>query len=234
MPSLLHVVTGASSGVGALLARRLATAGHRVAAVARSGDKLAALAASAAPGSIIPVVADVADWDAAAAAIAHLETAHGPVHALVNNAAVFALTPFATQAPSDIRRMLATNVEGAMVWTHAVVPGMIARTAGRIVNVASVAGVRGLPGQATYCASKHALVGFADALAQELLPHGIAVSTLCPGGIDTPLWDQTAYPGERQRIMAADEVVDAIEFLLTRPPGTIYKRLMFFPANEWH
>lgn len=230
---LLHLVTGASSGVGALLAERLAAAGHVVGAVARSADKLATLAAKH-PGRIIPVVADVADWDAAATAVAQLEQAHGPVHALINNAAIFALTPFAEHQPADIRRLLATNVEGAMAWTHAVVPGMIARKSGRIVNVASVAGVRGLPGQAAYCASKHALVGFADALAQELLPHGIAVSTLCPGGIDTPLWDQTAYPGERQLIMSAGEVVDAIEFLLTRPPGTIYKRLMFFPANEWH
>lgn len=232
MPAL-HLITGASSGVGALLATRLAASGATVAAVARSRDKLEALAA-AHPGRIIPVVADVADWEAAAAAVERLERDHGPVTALVNNAAIFAMLPFAEHKPSDIRRLLATNIEGTLAWTHAVVPRMIARKGGRIVNVASVSGTRGIPMQAAYCASKHAMVGFADALAQELIPHGIGVSTICPGGIDTPLWDTTPYPGERQQIMAPTEVVELIEFLLTRPASTVYKRLVFFPGNEWH
>ncbi len=232
MPSL-HLVTGASSGVGALLATRLAQSGAMVAAVARSRDKLEALAAPY-PGRIVPVVADVADWDLAATTVERLEKEYGPVTALINNAAIFTLTPFVDHQPADIRRMLATNVEGTLAWTHAVVPRMIARKEGRIINVASVAGTHGMPGQSVYCATKHAMVGFGDSLAQELIPHGIGVSTICPGGIDTPLWDTTAYPGDRKQIMSPTEVVELIEFLLTRPASTIYKRITFFPNNEWH
>ena len=232
MPSL-HLVTGASSGVGALLATRLAQSGAMVAAVARSRDKLEALAAPY-PGRIVPVVADVADWEVAAAQVDQLEKEYGPVTALINNAAIFTLTPFVDHKPADIRRMLATNIDGTLAWTHAVVPRMIARKGGRIINVASVAGTHGMAGQSVYCATKHAMVGFGDSLAQELIPHGIGVSTICPGGIDTPLWDTTAYPGDRKQIMSPTEVVELIEFLLTRPASTVYKRLVFFPSNEWH
>jgi NADP-dependent 3-hydroxy acid dehydrogenase YdfG len=232
MPDL-HLITGASSGVGALLTERLAAAGRTVVAVARSPDKLAALATKY-PQRILPVAADVADWELAATTVKNLERDHGPVTTLINNAAQFALTPFATQRPADIRRMLATNLEGTMAWSQAVLPAMIARHSGRIINVASVAGTRGIPGQAAYCASKHAVVGFADALAQEVIAQGIGVSTICPGGIDTPLWDSTPYPGDRGQIMAPGEVVDLIEFLLSRPISTLYKRLVFFPGNEWH
>ena len=118
MPAL-HLITGASSGVGALLTTRLAASGATVAAVARSRDKLEALAA-AHPGRIIPVVADVADWEAAATAVERLERDHGPVTALVNNAAIFAMTPFVGHKPADIQRLLATNIEGTLAWTHAV------------------------------------------------------------------------------------------------------------------
>lgn len=236
----VHLVTGASSGVGALLARRLAAQGHTVVAVARSADKLAALAAETHPGRIVPFAQDVADWAAAAASVARIEREIGPIAVLVNNAAIFDMRPFDEQDTATIRRLLATNVEGTIAWTHAVVPHLKARRAGRIVNVASVAGIHGMPGQAVYCASKHAMLGFSDSLTQELLPHGIAVSAICPGGIDTPLWQHQGgqggvpYPGDLSKVMQPLEVVEQIEFLLTRPLGSVYRRVVFFPGNEWH
>jgi len=227
------IVTGASSGLGALLVRRLAAAGKTVAAIARSADRLAAVAKDDA--RIIPVTADVADWDAAAATVERLEREHGPVEALINNAAVYHRRPFIEEKPAEVSRMLRTNVEGVMAWSLAVAPRMVARRGGRIVNIASVAGIHGIPGQAVYCASKHAVVGFGDTLSQELLPHGVAVSTICPGGIETPLWDGGAgYPGDRSKLMTAEEVAEAVEFLLTRPASSVYRRMILFPGNEWH
>lgn len=227
------IVTGASSGLGALLVRRLVASGKTVAATARSADKLAALAKEDA--RIIPVAADVAEWEVAAATVERLERDHGPVEALINNAAVYHRRPFIAEKPAEVSRMLRTNVEGVMAWSLAVAPKMVARRAGRIVNVASVAGIRGIPEQAVYCASKHAVVGFGDTLSQELLPHGVAVSTICPGGIETPLWDGGAgYPGDRSKLMTAEEVAEAVEFLLTRPASSVYRRMILFPGNEWH
>ena len=175
----VHLITGASSGVGALLATRLAAQGHTVVAVARSADKLAAVASTAPAGRIIPLAQDVSDWEAAAVAVARIEKEVGPISVLVNNAAICDMRPFDQQDVPTIRRMLATNIDGTIAWTHAVVPFLKARKTGRIVNVASVAGIHGMPNQAVYCASKHAMLGLSDALTQELLPFGIAVSAIC-------------------------------------------------------
>ena len=236
----VHLVTGASSGVGALLATRLAVQGHTVVAVARSADKLAALAAAVHPGRIIPLAQDVANWEAAATSVARIERDIGPIAVLVNNAAICDMRPFDQQDVPTIRKILATNIDGTIAWTHAVVPFLKARKTGRIVNVASVAGIHGMPTQAVYCASKHAMLGLSDALTQELLPFGIAVSAICPGGIDTPLWQHAGnpngvpYPGDISQIMQPIEVVEQIEFLLSRPLTSVYRRVVFFPANEWH
>ena len=236
----VHLVTGASSGVGALLTTRLAAQGHTVVAVARSAAKLATVAATAPAGRIIPLVQDVSDWEAAAASVARIEKDVGPISVLVNNAAIADMRPFDQQDVATIRKVLATNIDGTIAWTHAVVPFLKARKAGRIVNVASVAGIHGMPNQAVYCASKHAMLGLSDSLTQELLPFGIAVSAICPGGIDTPLWqhpsnpDGVKYPGDISKIMQPLEVVEQIEFILSRPLSSVYRRVVFFPANEWH
>jgi 3-oxoacyl-[acyl-carrier protein] reductase len=78
--------------------------------------------------------------------------------------------------------------------------------------------------------------GFGDTLAQELLPKGVLVTTICPGGIDTPLWDsdKNPYPGDKTRIMQPQEIVDLIEFLVNQPKGTLHKKIVMFPTNEWH
>lgn len=113
---------------------------------------------------------------------------------------------------------------------------MMKRKSGKIITISSVAGTRGIPQQAIYCASKHGVKGFSDALAQELVPHGILVHTLCPGGTNTPLWDKSknSYPGDTEKLMKPEDIAELIIFLLHQPAGTLYKRIIFFPTNEWH
>ena len=113
---------------------------------------------------------------------------------------------------------------------------MVPRKAGKIINVSSVAGVRGISGQASYCASKHGMVGFADALTQELIPHNIQVATICPGAIDTPLWDPKTnpYPGDISKALQPGEIVNLISYILSQPDHSIFKRIVVFPSNEWH
>ena len=228
------IITGASSGVGAVLARRLAAQGWRVAAIGRDEGRLAAVAG---PG-ISTMVVDIRDAQAVEAMVDRVEAELGPVAALVNNAAVFANAPLGDQSEDEIRAIVDTTVYGTLWCSRAVGRRMRPRRAGRIINVASVAGTRGIAGQAVYCAAKHAMVGLSASLGQEWLADGITVSALCPGGIDTPLWrgpgGENRYPGDPSALMSADEVAEAIEFVLTRRAGTLLKSMVFFPVCEWH
>lgn len=236
------LITGASRGVGEALALRLASEGRNVAALARSEDKLEALAArgreEALPGTIIPFAVDVREPAAVTECVTRIEAAHGPIEVLVNNAAVVENIPFAEQSLERLDAIVDSNLKGTMYCTHSVLQHMIPRKAGRIVNISSVAGVRGISGQASYCASKHGMVGFADALTQELVPHNIQVATICPGAIDTPLWDpeQNPYPGEVDisKTIQPGEIVDLVCYLLSQPEHSIFKRIVLFPRNEWH
>lgn len=228
------VITGASRGVGAVAAERFAEQGHRVFAIARSEEQIAALAEKS--ELIEPIQLDISKAEAVREAFERIETDFGPISTLINNAGVVENIEFATQGVEMIDQIIDTNLKGSLYCTRFAIPGMIARKTGRIINVSSVAGVRGIPGQVSYCASKHGMNGFADALAQELIKHGVLVTSICPGAIDTPLWDPETnpYPGDLKGVMQPGEIVDLIEFILKQPPRTIFKKLVLFPSNEWH
>lgn len=235
----LAVITGASRGVGEALALSMAKEGRVVAALARSKDKLESLSSAADSskgGRIIPCPVDVCDAASVCSAIDSLESDHGQIEVLINNAAVVQNIPFAEQSIEMLDQIVDINLKGAMYVTHAVIQHMIPRKSGKVINISSVAGVRGIPGQASYCASKHGMVGFADALAQELIPHEIQVATICPGAIDTPLWDSKTnpYPGDVSKTIQPGEVVDLVTYLLNQPNHTLFKRIVMFPTNEWH
>lgn len=240
MSNPLVIVTGASRGVGEALVLRLVEEGHYVAALARSGDRLEALARRAEEsgdhGKVIPCPVDVSDASAVTELVNRLEAEHGPIEWLVNNAAVVQNVPFIEQSLDRIDEIIDTNLKGTMYVTHAAIRHMIPRKKGRIIQVASVAGIRGIEGQASYCASKHGMVGFSDALAQELVAHGIPMATICPGAIDTPLWDPETnpYPGDVSQTIQPKEIVDLVMFVLGQPARTLFKRVVLFPNNEWH
>ncbi len=230
------VVTGASRGLGAAIALRLASSGNQVFAWARSQGQLAEIAAQDPTGHIVPMQVDVTAVEQIEAAYQTIEQEHGPISVLINNAAVVQRDHFWKQPLEVMDQMIDINLKGTMYCTRLLLPYMLPRQSGRIINVSSVAGTRGIELQAAYCASKHGVVGFADALAQELLPHGIVMSTICPGAIDTPLWNEQTnpYPGDLANVMQPEELAELIEFLLNQPARTMYKRLVMFPTNEWH
>jgi NADP-dependent 3-hydroxy acid dehydrogenase YdfG len=228
------VVTGASSGIGEVIALRLAERGHTVFGLARSRDKLDALAAQR-PGAIVPMQVDVTMPAQIQSAFESIESGYGPIDVLINNAGIYERLNFWDQDIETMGRIIDTNLKGAMYCTRLVLPYMMARKAGRIINIASVSGTRGIPYETTYSASKHGMVGFSDAIAQEALPHGILVYALCPGAVATPLWNaNNPYHGGDVSILAAEEVAELVEFMLTRPATSVYKRVIFFPNNEWH
>jgi short-subunit dehydrogenase len=219
------VITGASSGIGRILALRLAERGAHIALVARREAELEAVAGEIrrlCPGGpdplILPCDVGVAEQVAAAAerAIAGL----GTVDLLVNNAGYGHHRRFLDWDLADMERMMRVNYLGALYWTKALLPKMIERGSGWLVFMASVAGKIGTPEEAAYSASKFAMVGLAEALSLEVEDAGVHVLTVCPGVIRTPFFDQEALarmpPVARRSMVDPEDLVDAILSALAR------------------
>ena len=176
------VVTGASRGIGLAVARTLVAHGARVTLMARDEGALAA-AAQSMDGAVGWQAVDVADADSVAAAFARA----GTVDVLVNNAGQAASAPFGRTDAALWQRMLDVNLTGAYHCIQAALPGMVDKGWGRIVNVASTAGLTGYRYVAAYCAAKHGLVGLTRALALEVAAKGVTVNAVCPGFTETDI-----------------------------------------------
>jgi 3-hydroxybutyrate dehydrogenase len=178
-------VTGGGRGIGRAVAAALAGAGVVVTVIGRSEAALReVVAAGEAAGYGI---ADVTDAAALQRQVSTAAAERGPIAILVNNAGSVASGAFVNADASTFQNMWNVHLMGAVYATQAVLPGMIERGFGRVVNVASTAGLKGYPYVAAYCAAKHALVGLTRALAAETATRGVTVNAVCPGYADTDL-----------------------------------------------
>ncbi len=181
------LVTGAGSGIGLAIAQALAQQGATLSLLGRKADALQR-ALDELPGAGHGLVtADVADAEAVQRAVAQAATARGPVLVLVNNAGAAHSAPFLKTDAALWQSMLAVNLGGVFHCTQAALAGMLDAGWGRIVNVASTAGLRGYAYVAPYCAAKHGVIGLTRALALEVARRGVTVNAVCPGYTDTPL-----------------------------------------------
>jgi short-subunit dehydrogenase len=233
------LITGASSGIGAALARELGRRGWAVGVVARRGDLLAQLVAdlTTAGTRAHAVACDVADNEAVHEAVRQVEAALGPAELVVANAGI-SIPNHATKFKlAEAEQTIRVNVLGMMYLFDAVVPGMLERKRGHFVGVASVAGLRGLPTAAPYSASKAAMQNFLEASRVELAPYGIAVTTVNPGFVATDMTrkNQFRMPFLMQADDAAVVIADGLErrarvIEFPRPMSLLMRMARLVPA----
>lgn len=224
------LVTGASQGIGAAIARGLASQGARVVLAARSVDKLEALAEEirAAGGEAKPLALDISDPAAATDALGTLGN-DWVVDVLVNNAGITRDGLLMRMSLDQWREVIDTNLTGAFAVTKALTRGMMRKRFGRIIFVSSVIGLMGNPGQANYAASKAGLIGFAKSVARELGSRGITSNVIAPGFVETAMTEaldeKVAKDLESQvvlrRLGQVDDIAAAAVFLASREAGYI-------------
>jgi short-subunit dehydrogenase len=208
------VVTGASSGIGWALARVLAFEGCKVGLVARRQEKLQSLAEEIqrAGGIAAVAAADVSNREETISAIHEIQKELGPVDLLIANAGVGMPTLLEPLNTSDVEKMIRVNLLGTVYAIEAVLPGMLQRRQGHLVAISSLSAYKGLPGESGYCASKAAVNSYMEGLRIHLRDRGIAVTTICPGFVRTPMTDVNQFhmPWLLEADDAARRIVRAI------------------------
>ncbi|TQS41903.1 SDR family oxidoreductase [Cryptosporangium phraense] len=229
LKNTVALVTGASSGIGAATARRLAAEGAAVALVARRGDRLDELAATIGDSALV-VQADVTARDQAVGAVDRTIERFGRLDTVVNNAGIMLLGPALDASLDDWDRMVALNVQGLLYVTRAALPHLVRAAADSprgvadLVNISSTAGRVARPGSSVYNLTKTGLVAFSDAVRQELIGQRVRVSVVEPGTVDTELTDHLGdgirEAAQRQtssiEAMRPEDVADAIAYIVTR------------------
>jgi 3-oxoacyl-[acyl-carrier protein] reductase len=222
------LVTGASRGIGAAVARRLDGEGVRLGLASRSGDDLGIEGSVARP-------CDVRDRAAVGAIVDATVERFGRLDIVVANAGVGSYGPFLELPQDELDEILDVNVKGTFNTLRAALPHLVASGEGDVVTLASEAGRRGLPFEATYCSSKFAQVGLTRALDHELRPQGVRCTNVCPGGVATDFAmgrGRTPDMPELGQMMTSEDVADAVLFVLTRPRNHRILEMAFRPVSE--
>ncbi len=212
------LVTGASRGIGAAVAQRLASLGWPVMLLGRDPEALAAAAkACEEHGNPVQWLAgDLADDGFMREAVARTQAELGTVDVLVNNAGVAVMQPVQKADLAAWRHLMKINYDCAVFLANAVLPSMLERETGAIINISSISGRNTGAGSAAYSASKHALNGFSGCLFEDVREHGVRVSSVMPGFVATDLTQGLGL--EESRMIRASDVADCVEFILATSP----------------
>ena len=227
------LVTGAGRGIGRAVALAFAREGAAVALAARTTSELEAVAAQikSRAGRALVVPTDVTREASVGALVEQVLGDFKRVDILVTAAGVATFAPLVDTKTEEWDRMLAVNLRGVFLACRTVLPAMMRQRRGTIINIVSIAAKRAIPGNAAYAASKHAVLGLTQVLAEEMRAHGVRVGALCPGAVDTPLWDGVPKPPERSRMLRPEDVAEAALLMASLPPGASLEDLTLLPIG---
>lgn len=219
------VITGASAGIGQACARALMREGANLVLTARRKNRLEQLVTEAKQlgERAVFVVGDAREEDTARRTVEQAVQSFGRIDILINNAGVGNYKNLVDSSADDYDEMMDSNMRSTFLFTRHAVPVMIKQRAGLVLMISSMAGVYGFPGEAAYCATKFAQVGFAQGLDKELRSHGIKVGTINPGGVKTEFAigkGRTEKGVEQSDMLEAEDVAQAVLFACTQPAGS--------------
>lgn len=234
----LVVITGASSGIGEAIARRLSNSGHPLLLIARRIDRLEALAL---PNALCEKV-DVTDKASFEAAIAKAEAIYGPTDCIVNNAGVMLLSELDVQDPAEWKTMFDVNVIGLMNGMQAVLAPMKARQSGTIINISSIAGRKTFPNHAAYCGTKFAVHAISENVREEVSNSNVRVTTIAPGAVETELLSHTSstdiidgYQDWKESMggaLQADDIARSVEYAYQQPQGVCIREIVICATRQ--
>lgn len=236
-PSKVVLVTGASSGIGEAIARRLAASGHRVVMGARRTDRLQTLSADLQQqGCQVAFQAlDVTDLQDMQRFVGFAEATFGPVDVIVNNAGVMPLSPLEALKVAEWNRMIDVNIRGVLHGIAAVLPGMQQRGRGQVINVSSIGGHAVFPAAAVYCATKFAVCAISEGLRQETSQ--LRVTVISPGVVTSELADSITHEGSRAAMqefrrvaLQPDDIARAVTYAIDQPDGVDVSEVIVRPT----
>jgi NAD(P)-dependent dehydrogenase (short-subunit alcohol dehydrogenase family) len=236
VPGRSIIITGACGGIGSACARRLAGGESRLTLVDRQPDRLAKLEQSLGGGEIQSLALDVTSESDMARMAEAASARFGSIDVLISAAGILRTSgqprPVSDTSFEEWRTVINVNLTGTFLSNRAVLPAMLQRSAGDIVNISSTSGRQGRPFDAAYCASKFGVVGFSESLAEEVGRLGIRVQTLMPDAVDTPLWEQSGSAALKPRAMLSPErVADFVHYLITLPRDAFLLNPLLYPLR---
>lgn len=238
------LVTGASAGIGEACSVLFAREGARIIICARRKDRIEALAGrlrSEYGADVLPLVLDVSDRKAVGTTVGSLKPEWKKIDVLINNAGIgLGLEKLHEYDLSDCEDMIDTNVKGLLYVSRAVIPGMVSRGFGHVINLGSIAGHQVYPGGSIYCATKHAVTAMTRGLQIDLVDTPLRVSTVDPGMVETD-FSRIRFKGDSERAkkvyegitpLTADDIAEAVLFCATRPPHMNISEMVVMPTNQ--
>ncbi len=232
----LVLLTGATSGIGKHTAIALAKAGYPLALVARSEDKLQqicaeieALQVQGSAASYFPQ--DLTELTSLETVVEKIERERGSIGVLINNAGMGYIKPLLETPIQEWQQVLDLNLTAIFALTQSVVRRMVERREGLVVNLCSIAAQRTFPNWGAYSASKFALLALSRTLAQEVRSSGVRVTALCPGAVDTPLWDSLNAGFDRTQMLSPETVAQWIVQTLALPPQAVLEEAILMPSG---
>ncbi|MCU4175991.1 SDR family oxidoreductase [Carboxylicivirga sp. N1Y90] len=240
----IAIVTGATSGIGKATALKLAQLDYQLIITGRRSERLNELKIEIEDKfeiKVLPLAFDIRDKEATSIAINQLPSDWNKIDLLINNAGLAAgADPIQDGLWSDWEQMIDTNVKGLLWLSKQIIPGMIERKSGQIVNISSIAGKEVYANGNVYCASKHAVDAITKGMRIDLLPHGIKVSSVAPGMVETE-FSVVRYHGDETKAdnvykgltpLFAEDIADTIEFVVTRPPHVNINDILVMPTAQ--